>query len=361
MFQKPAPIQVKAIAGSLLAVLLVFLVLEISLRIVRACNPALPVIPDTTYLHYRGRPGAEEFNGFRLNSRGFKDTEFMQKSPGLFKILSIGDSQTYGAVPYADSYMTLVESNLRVSCPRCEILNLGVPSAGPVDYLSILLNEGLDLDPDMVLHNFNLYDDFKHGGKRLKFYSCSAAASFINYLRVKVFKPQGRVFGTGIYREGVPLRSDESYVRLVLDAHGGIFQRNNPSFHGDFHSSFSYIERIKRICDSKGIPLAAVIIPADLQLYPQLQKKVLAALNLRESDCDFRIPNRMLAEEFQKLGIPHLDLLDPFLQAQAGTGKGLTQGNDPHWNRYGSMVAAEAVSPWLIRLAGHRGGTAGQN
>ncbi len=356
MFQKPAPIPVKTIAGSILAVLLIFLVLEISLCIVRACNPAFPVIPDTTYLHYRGRPGSDEFNGFRLNSRGFKDTEFVQKKPGRFRILSLGDSQTYGAVPYGDSYMALVEKRLLISCPRCEILNMGVPSAGPVDYLSALLNEGLDLSPDMVLVNFNLYDDFKNGGRRFTLYSFSAAASFINYLISGIFEPEGRVFGSGTYREGIPLRSDDSYLHLVLDAHSGIFQKNNASFDRDFHSSFGYVERIKKICDNTSISLALVIIPADLQLYPQLQYRARAAQDRIEDDYDYRIPNRRLARELQRLGIPHLDLLDFFLMKQADSGKGFTQGNDPHWNRHGSMVAAEAVSSWLIRLAGRRKG-----
>ncbi|HPL15164.1 MAG TPA: hypothetical protein PLM53_10880 [Spirochaetota bacterium] len=361
MAQKQRSTIQKAVLSALLIALLCFILLEITVRIVQAWNPAVPIIPDTTYLQYRGRPGAAEFNGFRLNSRGFKDTEFMQKPPGRFRILSLGDSQTYGAVPYADSYMTLVENKLKVSCPRCEILNMGVPSAGPVDYLSALLNEGLDLAPDMVLLNFNLYDDFRNGGKRFKIYSCSAAASFINYLLAGIFEPEGRVFGTGMYREGIQLRSDESYLRLVLDAHGGIFQKNNDTFSRDFHSSFEFIERIKKICDSKQISFIVVIIPADLQIYPQLQNKAAAALNLRESDFDYRRPNRMLAKELRRIGIPYLDLLDTFLLEQARSGKGLTQDNDPHWNRYGSMAAAEAVSPWLRRLAGHRRDVADQN
>ncbi len=340
------------IAPLLAAILLLFL-LEISLRIYQVYDPNFLVVPDTTYLQYRGSPHSSEFNGFKLNSRGFKDIEFSKKkSTGRFRILALGDSQTYGAVPYPDSYMAIVEKKLRLAYPQCELLNMGVPSAGPVDYLSVLLNEGLDLHPDMILLHFNNYDDFKNGGKRLKFYSYSVAASLINRIFVNRFEPQGKVFGRGMYREGFLLRSDESYAQLVLDAHGSIFYKKNVSFTRDFQSSFGFIKKIQKVCDRKKIALVVVIIPADLQLYPDLQKKVMIILHSSEENYDYRIPNRMLHRELQRLRIPYFDILDAYLQKYSSDRKRLTQGNDPHWNIYGSMVAAEAVSPWLKRQVG---------
>lgn len=328
--------------------------LEISLRLYTIINPGFTIPTDMTYLKYRGRPHSEEFNGFKLNSGGYKDTEFIKnKLPGRFRILSLGDSQTYGAVPYPDSYMAIVKNKLLAVFPHCEMYNMGVPSAGPVDYLSVLINEGFDLNPDMVLINFNIYDDFKNGGKRFKIYSYSAAASLINYILTSIFGPEGQVFGAGRYREGCALRSDESYVHLVIDAHGAVFQKNNVSFPRDFRCSVRFIKQIQKACIRKNIVLAVVIIPADLQLYTRLQKKVRSVQRGKEDDYDYRRPNIMLAGELQRLGIPCLDLLDPFLRIHARNGKDLTQSNDPHWNIYGSAVAADAVSPWLIQQVGH--------
>ena len=329
--------------------LVLFAVLELSLRIHEQYDPAFYVVPDTTYLKYRGRPHSYEFNSFRINAHGFKDADFTEKIPGRFRIIALGDSQTYGAVPYPDAYMTLVVNNLRSAGAECEILNLGVPSAGPVDYLSVFLNEGLDLKPDLVLLNFNIYDDFKNGGKRFKFYSYSKAASYINNIIATRFGAQGRIFGSGRYREGISLRSDESYVRLVTEAHEGVFRKRNDRFREDFRSAFGYVKTIKKICDAKKIALAVVIIPADLQLYAGLQRKVMAAQRTRCEDYDFRRPNRILARECLKLHIEFIDILDGLRRAHAIDGKSLTQGNDPHWTLHGSAVAAEEVSPWLLR------------
>jgi len=333
---------------ALLMILSLFGMLELSLRLYQAADPGFIITPDTAYLRFRGRPCSEEFNGFRLNSRGYKDLEFSeQKRPGRYRIVAIGDSQTYGAVPYGDSYMTLLENILQSINGETEILNLGIPQAGPVDYLSVLADEGFSLNPDMVLLHFNIFDDFKNGGTRRKLYSFSAAASWINGHIARIIKPDGVIFGAGPYREGYPLRSDEAYLQLLIDAHGTVFKKNNAPFNDDFRSSFDYISRICRACKKRNIALAVIIIPADLQLYPYLQKKALAALNAAEDDYDFKIPNRMLGAELVKRGIPYLDLMDYFLTDTQKAGKTVTQGNDPHWNRSGSRTAAEAVSSWL--------------
>ncbi len=307
------------------------------------------VIPDTTYMRFRGNPYSNEYNGFKLNSRGYKDIEFNEKKErGTFRILALGDSQTYGAVPYNDCYITIVEQTIRRSFPHCEIINMGIPSTGPVDYLSTLLNEGLDLNPDMILLNFNIFDDFKNGGKRFKLYSYSAAASFINSIFANIIRPQGLVFGAGNYGEGFFWRSEDAYLRMLIDSHGSIFQKKNSAFSRDFNSSFGYVKKIKALCDAKKIVLVAVIIPADLQLYTDLQKKALDHYHAKIEDFDFQIPNKLLAQEYENLNIPYIDLLKYFHDRYIGEQKKFTQGNDPHWNRYGSRVAADSVSPWLI-------------
>ena len=100
-------------ADSLLVIAIIaalFCILEIALRLYKAADPAFVIMPDDTYMRYRGKPHSLDFNGFRINSRGFKDTEFpARKEPGAYRIIGIGDSYTYGAVPYEFCYMTLLK------------------------------------------------------------------------------------------------------------------------------------------------------------------------------------------------------------------------------------------------------------
>lgn len=330
-----------------------FAILEASLRIYHKINPAFTVVPDTTYMRLLGNPHSDEFDGFKLNARGYKDLEFNnKKDPVTFRIIALGDSQTYGAVPYRDSYMTLVEERIRRALPHSEVYNMGIPSAGPVDYLSVLVNEGFNCKPDMVLLHFNIYDDFKNGGKRFKLYSYSMAASFINSVIANIFKPSGITFGAGAYGEGLPWRSDDAYLRMLIDSHGWVFQKNNTTFPDSCNSSMSYVKRIKDLCDARNIILVVVIIPADLQLYPHLQKKAVKQFLAKDDDFDFRIPNRIIAAECKRLMIPWYDLTEHFQNTYRCEHTNFTQVNDPHWNRYGNRIAADAVASWLITQIG---------
>ena len=65
-----------------------FFILEVALRLYKAADPAFVIMPDDTYMRYRGKPCSLDFNGFRINSRGFKDTEFpARKRPGSYRIM----------------------------------------------------------------------------------------------------------------------------------------------------------------------------------------------------------------------------------------------------------------------------------
>ena len=136
-----------------LVIAVVSLVLgEITLRIYSHFNPIF-VFYDDSYNRFRGKPHGDDW-GFKLNSKGFKDLEFGPKRGDVYRIIGIGDSFAYGVVPYRYNYLTILEEHLNEGRAVAEVLNLGIPSIGPRDYLSILVREGLALQPDMVILSF---------------------------------------------------------------------------------------------------------------------------------------------------------------------------------------------------------------
>lgn len=311
-------------------------------------DPSWAIMPDATYLTYRGRPHSKELNGFRLNSRGFKDVELIQeKNPEALRVIAIGDSQTYGAVPYPDTYISLLGNLVRRSIPHFEIYNMGVPSAAPVDYLSVLINDGLRLNPDMVLLTLFLGDDFNRGGTRRRILSHSAAFSFIRELFYRYFEPRGRIFATGIYRDDIIIRDRHSYIDFLVDTQLDTFYRRNPLFMKNFESTFSIIERIQELCIARGIALAVVACPADVQLYPVPRREAIRRKGVSEEEYDFHTLNLLIKDRLNKMGIPFLDLMGHFQKRHRLDGKGFNQGNDPHWNLHGSRTAARTVAPWL--------------
>ena len=148
------------------AVALVTLVsLEVALRVFNDVRPSFVFYADG-YNRYRGRPDAPFFDA-QLNSRGFNDIDHpLQKPTGVrSRIVAIGDSATMGVVPYRHNYLTLLESDLGGAGP-VEIVNMGVSATTPNDYVDMLVNEGLAFNPDLVLANIFIGNDFETPGRK---------------------------------------------------------------------------------------------------------------------------------------------------------------------------------------------------
>ena len=96
------------------------------------------------------------------NALGLNDVEFViPKPPGRFRILALGDSFTFGLVPYPYGVMTLLEARLRGLCPGMdlEVLNFGIGGTRVRDY-RILATLALDrYEPEFVLVNFYAGND----------------------------------------------------------------------------------------------------------------------------------------------------------------------------------------------------------
>ncbi len=163
---------------------------EVALRIYDHYNP-LFIFYSKSYDRFRGKPYADDWN-FKLNSLGFKDEEFSEKKEKVYNILGIGDSFSFGVVPYQYNYLTLIESQLNQQNANFEVLNMGIPSIGPKEYLSLLVQEGLIFQPDMVLLSFFTGNDFDQSDKR-KLYEYSYIASLLHYVVNIQPKYEGRI------------------------------------------------------------------------------------------------------------------------------------------------------------------------
>jgi hypothetical protein len=66
--------------------------------------------------------------GYWTNVLGFSDEEWLEPKPtGRRRVVALGDSNTFGIVPYPDSVMTLLRARLRRGCAErdLDLLNLG--------------------------------------------------------------------------------------------------------------------------------------------------------------------------------------------------------------------------------------------
>jgi sugar phosphate isomerase/epimerase/lysophospholipase L1-like esterase len=92
----------------------------------------------------------------RINDAGFRGGPLPgAKRAGVYRIVVLGDSFTWGyGVRERQAYPARLARRLNArtgGAPRVEVVNLGVPGAGPLDYLWHLEHTGLALDPDLVV------------------------------------------------------------------------------------------------------------------------------------------------------------------------------------------------------------------
>jgi hypothetical protein len=321
---------------------------ELSLRIYNFIDP-LPIFYSESYNRWRGKPFAPASNAFHLNSRGFNDLEFnTRKAAGVTRILGIGDSFAFGVVPYEYNYLTLVEQNLKQHGQDVELINMGIPSIGPKEYLSLLVNEGIALEPDRVLLSFFIGNDFE--GQRRKLVSYSYVASLIQYVLARWNKVDPQFAPSNApYNDDAPTFTDAAYLNIELQR-SAIFARDNRKFERDFAATMFYISEIKRLCESRKIGLTLVLIPDEMQVSKALQTRLIAASELaraslkspqRSTSFDFTLPNRLLRERFEELKIDYIDLTSEF--SAHSLKENLYRPNDSHWNIAGNRLAAGLI------------------
>jgi hypothetical protein len=329
----------------LIAVMVTILLAEIVFRIYNEIRPSM-IFYDDSYNRFRGKPFGPDYK-FRLNSRGFKDVEYaIKRDPEIYRIVGIGDSFTFGVVPYRYNYLTLLEKKLNQKTRQFEVINMGIPGTCPHDYLSILLREGLALKPDMVMLNFFMGNDFIDKPCPRPWYSCSYVATFVKYLFTLSKIRDGQLFHKRpVYRDYKPTLDNKTFLKIETDR-SIIFRVDwRENFRQTLADTFESIEKMKKICDQREIQLLLVMIPDEVQINAHLQLRVKE--NVKEGEFDFTFPNRCLGQELAAHHIDHIDLLDIFKKVSAT--QRLYKPHDSHWNIAGNRLAANIIYRYINR------------
>jgi lysophospholipase L1-like esterase len=122
--------------------------------------------PDLLWAPKPSFQGQASYHGaaVRINSAGFRDREYpLAKTPGVFRILCLGDSTTFGhRLPIDDTYHGLLEEMLNLpghpSGLRYEVINGGVTGYSSAQCVAMYEHRGRNVHPDMVLLNVGTND-----------------------------------------------------------------------------------------------------------------------------------------------------------------------------------------------------------
>ncbi len=119
--------------------------------------------PSRLHAHRPGFEGAWDGSYYRINSLGWRGPEFEPTfSPSELRVLTLGDSCTFGkGVEDDETWPTQLENLLRLApnAPRSVLVgNTGVNGYSGGDYLSVFLEHGPQLKPQIVVIGYNIND-----------------------------------------------------------------------------------------------------------------------------------------------------------------------------------------------------------
>lgn len=354
---RTAPRPLRALGAALVALALSVVLTEIALRATAALAPSALFArgddaPRATIRRFRCAPG-QVHQGFACNARGFFDEPFVRD--GRARVAVVGDSFGVGVVPHARHYTTVAEQRLGV-----DVDNLGVAGCAPPEYLALLVDEALPLEPDTVVFALFAGNDLEfEAGPRPN----AALRALFSRDEVLVALLPGRLLrrareGETLAGAGAPVGDAQAAAWLddplreppslsaaqfleLETARARAISAPDPA---RLEALLAILREARALVAPR--PFAVLLIPDEFQVEDALWAAVRAhaGAELERDGLQRRLLPLLAAE-----GIPTLDLL-PVLRAVEPLEDGarhLYHARDTHWNARGNRVAGEALAEFL--------------
>jgi lysophospholipase L1-like esterase len=266
------------------------------------------------------------------NSRGLRNEEVAARpSPGVLRILCIGDSLTFGnGVHSSDTYPKQLEAMLNGAGEnRYEVINAGVPAYDTWQEVAYLRDEGVRLAPDMVVVGFygnDIVPRPSHGPPRSAVTEDGVSRRIIYWLK------RSRVVMLGYERlrrlkNAVRPSSEVTHERALMAGAPNSF--NEAGFR-EVERSFGEMADLAR---EHRFDLLIAFFPTPNQLIQRFP--------------DSFYPRRV-AEIASRHGIPTLDLMPAFEREFRGLGSLFIEW-DGHPNPRGYAIAAREIGDYVRR------------
>jgi len=314
--------------------------------------------------------------GTITNKFGFNDDDYpLQKTPGIYRILVVGDSFGW-AGGREGNYTAMLERQLdnHYGYHRIDIINAGYPMTQTAEQLVMLKKYGLQYHPDLVILGFFVGNDFIDGNPNRKRIVVNDLYIDIDRRREHIILGYPIVFQSRLllyvkqkYKIFTELRKAASEPRqqlsqeqpgtfaeatfLDLERAELEFFNINSSRKGRFQKNINYIlqsiAEMDALLKSQNIKFIVAIYPDVFQINKTLLKGIVERFRLRIEDYDLDLAQNILKSFLQSKDISYIDFTDRF--RSEGQEKDLYILRDSHWNRSGNQLAADILFETLVK------------
>jgi hypothetical protein len=287
-------------------------------------------------------------------------------------------------VPLEDNFLQVTQAHLRTDVTSgpdsVDMVMLGLGGYSPENYVGIMRSLGQSLDPDLVIMNLFVGNDIHmldvrgelFRGRRYFVGSPHPVLNVARKSRVFVLGETvflrkirsailGRRYRNAVERIKAKPPSEEAaeaaptskpYVPSRAYIH--IQSKRLPVFRREstrrieklWRRTEAYLEEFDRLCKDSGVPWILHVIPTEVQVDVTTRRRVLAALDLAESEYDFELPQRRLREFADTHGVLFLDPLAELQGLHRDDARLYLPGNT-HWNIRGNVLDGRILADFV--------------
>jgi hypothetical protein len=274
----------------------------------------------------RQHPLAGKIEHYYLPQSASTDRDYdypRAKPPGVFRIVVVGDSFTFGqGVQFDDTFVKRLERMLNLNGTRkVEVINAGMPGYSSMQEVTLVHHAMTEFDPDMVLLEVTLNDpeikpyedthpDVGHYGQPRKVPALFEYFRSLHFLYMRYFSwKQNREYVKYYFRL---FAEDETWKPFV-----------------------GAIAAMKNYAAQSHVKFAAVVFPL---FYKSL-----------DENYPFLPIHEKIRSLFQTLHVPLLDLLPSYNHIEPERLHVLPY-YDPHPNEIAHRIAADSIYEWMEQM-----------
>jgi hypothetical protein len=349
--------------GKIIGIGLVSLiVLEVGLRICSLFPGNTPFYVSDPGVGFRVRPNVS-VAGNKTNSQGFNDIDHEKgTSKNDVRIAVISDSFVFGAVPRKANFVPVIEGLAERASANIEVWNMGIPAAGPENYLHLIKQDAVSTKATLVCVVFFIGNDItqSHPDFKIRIFF-GAPREILRSPYLVRFSPD-YFYVYRLFRAGTRLLLH--YLARLSQGESGTFAREtylsieyqrsaiykvmqDSEVAESYSSANEILKQMALEAAENKMGFVVVLAPDEVQVNPLLRQQLIQRYGLDPREYDFGQPQKLLMEYLRSRGIKAFDLLPDF--SRAGKTKVLYLSHDSHWNEQGNKLAAQEI--WLYLSA----------